>query len=382
MLKTNQHNNSNTWTVSSSREYCYKVIETSCVFNPDNKLLLTDNTDSQRRFVILDKKLHKSHYPMIKDYFDTHNISSTVIAISAQEKNKTFKTLRKIYKELDKFGLRRRSEPVIIIGGGVVLDVASFAVDSYRRGVPYIRIPTTLMAYIDVALGVKTGINHNGYKNRVGSFSAPIANILDRSFFRSLSRRHVVNGVAEIIKMAVIKDIHLFELLEQEAMQCIDDKFLTTGDEILKRAVHSMLEELAPNLFEDKLERLVDFGHTFSGNLEMHNISKLLHGEAVAIDMCLTCMLSHVKGILNQEDTYRIIDLIFKLNLPITNKKMQPAIMWNSLHDRTLHRDGLQRMPLPSEIGKATFANDITYAELCKAIQLLNEYNRELKNVK
>merc|ERR1719424_2411490 len=120
------------------------------------------------------------------------------------------------------------------------MDIVGFAASIYRRRTPYIRVPTTLMGYVDASVGAKSGVNFLGKKNKLGAYLPPALALLDRSFLASLDARQLSNGAAEIMKMAMVKDVELFTLLQ----------------------------ELAPNLWEDSLERLVDFGHVFSMELE------------------------------------------------------------------------------------------------------------------
>src|SRR5574337_2166952 len=127
-----------------------------------------------------------------------------------------------ILHELDAFPIHRRDEPIIAIGGGVLTDVVGFVASSYRRGVPHIKVPTTLMGYVDASVGVKSGINFNHHKNRLGSFEAPLQVLLDRAFLATLPHRHILNGVCEIIKLALINDVALFVQLEQHGADCID----------------------------------------------------------------------------------------------------------------------------------------------------------------
>ena len=126
------------------------------------------------------------------------------------EENKTVEHYLSILRELDSFPIHRRDEPIIAIGGGVLTDVVGFVASSYRRGVPHIKVPTTLMGYVDASIGIKTGINFNGNKNRLGSFDPPEKVFLDKSFLKTLPKRHILNGVCEIIKLAIIKDAEFF----------------------------------------------------------------------------------------------------------------------------------------------------------------------------
>ena len=137
------------------------------------------------------------------------------------EEHKNSEIYQDIARALDAFPIHRRDEPVIAIGGGVLTDVVAFVAASYRRGVPHIKVPTTLMGYVDAALGIKAGINFNGNKNRLGAFEPPLAVLLDRSFLPTLPRRHLVNGVCEIIKLAIIRAAGLFQRLGRDAARAV-----------------------------------------------------------------------------------------------------------------------------------------------------------------
>jgi 3-dehydroquinate synthetase len=199
----------------------------------------------------------------------------------------------------------RRREPFLAVGGGVVLDIAGMAACLYRRGVPFVRVPTTLLAIVDASVGVKNGVDYccsvtdETYKNRVGSFYAPSACLLDTSFIETQDARNVSNGFGEIIKLALVRSPDLFELLETHGSSLVESKFAPSSSvpdgvaqRIIDLSIQIMLEELGPNLWEQTLERCVDYGHTFSKLLEMVPGVDIMHGEAVNIDGFLCCLLS------------------------------------------------------------------------------------------
>jgi 3-dehydroquinate synthase len=162
--------------------------------------------------------------------------------------------------------------------------------------------------------------------------------------------------------------------LEEQGEDAINYKFQKdNSDIILSLAIEKMIEELEPNLFEDNLERSVDFGHTFSPALEMYDITNLLHGEAVAIDVAFSSVLAYNRGLLSSNEKNRIINLMKKLGLPYTNQYITASLFWDSVLERKQHRDGFQRIPLPASIGQCVFINDITYEELSQACQLMKE---------
>lgn len=361
------------WNVNYKKMINYNIYSTKDVFQYSNETILLDGkVNSSNRFVVVDDFIYNLYHNQIKKYFSRHGVNCKIVPFKSDEKNKSLENYVNLFKELDDFPIDRRSEPIIAIGGGVVTDVVGFVAGCYRRGVPHIKIPTTLMGYIDASIGIKTGINFDSNKNRMGSFEPPKSVILDRGFLQTLPERHILNGVGEILKIAVIKDYDLFETLEEEGLDCIETKFQTeNGAKILNISITDMIEELEPNLYEDNLERCVDFGHTFSLALEMADIDNLLHGEAVSIDIAFSTILSRVHSLISESEAHRVLNLIKKLNLPYYHRSINPDLFWESLIERTYHRDGLQRVPLPYSIGKYTFVNDLTYDEIVKACEIL-----------
>ncbi len=369
-------NGTHTWRVSYQRTVEYEVANCPNLFHPQNEALLSvGKRENTRRFVVVDSNIEKYYSTEIRDYFKYHKIEAKIITFHGGEENKSLNHYLWILRELDSFPINRRDEPIIAIGGGVLTDVAGFVASSYRRGVPHIKIPTTLMGYIDASVGIKTGINFNGHKNRLGSFEPPKKVFLDRTFLKTLPKRHVLNGVCEILKLAVIKDFALFEFLELHGTECVDSKFQDDfGALILDHSVAGMIEELQPNLFEENLARKVDFGHTFSYGLETLHETQLLHGEAVLIDMAISAILAAERNLLSKKELRRIFDLITKLGIILHHDLVTPELLWETLEERTYHRNGLQRVPLPDGIGNCIFVNDVNFEEIQSACKILKNW--------
>lgn len=363
------------WHISYQRTIEYEVVSCPNLFHPQNGALLSvGKKENTRRFVVVDSNIEKYYSTEISDYFKYHKVDAKILTFPGGEENKSMENYLWILRALDSFPINRRDEPIIAIGGGVLTDVVGFVASTYRRGVPHIKIPTTLMGYIDASVGIKTGINFNN-KNRLGSFEPPQKVFLDRTFLKTLPKRHVLNGVCEIIKLAVIKDIKLFELLESHGIECVDSKFQDeTGALILDRSVEGMLEELQLNLFEEDLARKVDFGHTFSYGLEAFHDTQLLHGEAVLIDIVISAILARARNLLSKKELNRIFDLITKLGIVLNDDLVNPDLLWKTLEERTYHRNGLQRVPLPDGLGKCIFVNDIKFEEIQSAYKILENW--------
>lgn len=361
------------WRVNYQRPIQYEIVNSPNVFDLRNAdLLYPGVSGSARRFVVVDANVQKYFSADLHRYFLHHGVDAKIVSFPGGEENKTIEFYKYLVRELDAFPIHRRDEPIIAIGGGVLTDVVGFVASSYRRSVPHIKVPTTLMGYVDASIGIKTGINFNGHKNRLGSFEPPKRVLLDKSFLKTLPRRHLLNGVAEIIKLAVIKDARLFALLESQGAESVEAHFQNEmGGVILDRAITGMLEELEPNLFEDDLARKVDFGHTFSYGLETRHEAHLLHGEAVLLDIVFSSLLARTRGLLASADVDRLFRLISALGIVLDISLLNPPELWQSLEERTYHRNGLQRVPMPRGIGDCVFLNDITLGEIQTAHRAL-----------
>jgi 3-dehydroquinate synthetase len=375
------------WSVRASQTVTYDVRMVDGLLAPENRTLIdagtTNRTDRPRRFIVIDSTVFKLYQLALRRYLDHHNCHYSLCVLPVSEKTKTMDAVFTVVRELDSFGIFRRREPIIAVGGGVLLDIVGLASSLYRRNTPYVRVPTTLIGLVDAGVGVKTGVNFEHHKNRLGTYFAPSVALLDREFLTTLDDRHISNGLAEILKIGLIKDHRLFQILDEHAELLLPEHLAgktPIGDvvarDVFSRAIGGMLRELQPNLWENKLERVVDYGHSFSPTLEMHSLPALLHGEAVSIDMALTTVLAEGRGLVSRQERERILNLMQRLCLPIWHKLCETDLLSEALHDTVRHRDGMQRLPLPVGIGEACFVNDLTVEELSRAAETLFELAR------
>jgi 3-dehydroquinate synthetase/predicted NBD/HSP70 family sugar kinase len=364
------------WTVRAQKPVAYPVQVVPDLLDPRNGALAqaarNGSTNGGRRVVVIDARVDELWGERIRAYFAAHEVPIEATPMSCPEEAKTMERVFELVQAMDRAAIARRSEPLIVFGGGILMDVVGLATSIYRRGVPYVRVPTTLIGQIDAGVGVKTAVNFAGAKSRLGTYHAPSVALLDPAFLRTLDRREISNGLAEIVKIALVKDARLFYEVERNAELLLDTAFACApGHSVAAGAIEAMLGELAPNLWEAELERLADFGHTFSPAFEMAEQPPLLHGEAVAIDMALSCMLSVGRGWLSDEELGRILNLLRRCELPVHCETCRPEVVWAALTETALHRDGLQRLPLLTGIGEAVFVNDVSAAELDVAVQAL-----------
>lgn len=372
------------WNVNSALPVSYQVKIVDGLFELNNRALLeagiTDQHESIRRLIVIDDKVNQLYGEQIRQYLEHHGVIHHVISLSVSEMAKTIDSVLRVVKGIDEFEVSRRHEPIIAIGGGVLLDIVGLAASLYRRSTPWVRVPTTLIGLVDAGVGAKTGVNFGNHKNRIGSYFPARATLLDRSFLKTMNTRHISNGLAEILKIALVKNRRLFELLEQHGATLIEERLQGKTEvsdratiEIIECAITGMIEELEANLWEHKLERLVDFGHSFGPEIEMAALPELLHGEAVNIDMALTTVISVQRGLITPQEQKRIFALMHQLHLPLYHPLCETRLLVKALAETVRHRNGLQRLPLGIGIGMACFVNDLQESELVHASESLRQ---------
>lgn len=285
-IKNNGSNMNKTKTVVTSKgwrnvftlpmSYDVSIVPHGTLLDPSNPQLLQStgapSEEYKRRFAVIDADVDRLCGKAIRNYFSVKGIELISCIINGGEDEKRPNAVDKILDELCAYKLRRR-KPFLAIGGGVILDIAGMAACLYRRGVPFVRVPTTLLAIVDASVGVKNGVDYccgvtkDTYKNRVGSFYAPSSCLLDNSFIASQDERNIANGFGEIMKLALVRSEDLFELLEAHGAALIKSRFAHTAtvpdgvnDRIIELSIQIMLEELGPNLWETKLDCCVDYG--------------------------------------------------------------------------------------------------------------------------
>ncbi|MEU1075459.1 sedoheptulose 7-phosphate cyclase [Streptomyces sp. NPDC005878] len=371
------------WTVSTAKPVRYEVGFTPDILDPRNPALAGAGVPGggpapRRRLLVVETTVDELYGDRLRAYAAARGLDFDIHVLTAHEQLKTMDAVFSVAGAMDRFGIARRSEPVVALGGGVLMDVVGLACSLYRRSTPYVRVPTTLIGLVDAGVGAKTGVNFGPHKNRLGTYHPAALTLLDPRFLATLDRRHLSNGMAEILKIALIKDRELFALLEAHGGRLVGERFQGGGRRgdlavraVLGRAVHGMLEELQGNLWESELERVVDYGHSFSPTLEMRALPELLHGEAVCVDMALTTLIAEERGLVAPVESRRILDAMRGLGLPVWHRLCEPGLLGEALADTVRHRDGSQRLPLPAGIGAAVFVDDVTPGELADAARRL-----------
>lgn len=259
----------------------------------------------------------------VKDSLQKSGFQPVVIEVPDGEEHKTIDTFNHICRSLAGNGIDRKSL-LIALGGGVVGDMAGFAAATYMRGVPYIQVPTSLLAMVDSSVGGKTGINIQEGKNLIGAFNQPLAVVIDPTVLKTLSADEIAAGMAEVVKYGVISDKELFIFLEKNI-----DKILNLDGEalsyIIKRSCQIKADVVRSDEFEENLRAILNFGHTTGHAIEtLTGYKRYKHGEAVSIGMVYASLLSSDLGHSSFSDYHRIRALLEKTGLPVEFEGISP----------------------------------------------------------
>ena len=291
-------------------------------------------------------------------------------AIGAGEASKSLEQAVALWHWLADSRLGRR-DVVLCFGGGVICDLGGWVASAYMRGIPYVNLPTTLLAMVDGALGGKVAVNHRVAKNLLGAFEQPSGVVCHLPHLRSLERRQLAAGLAECIKKGVIAAPAYFDFIETGA-----DALLAGDEPALEQlvraaaAIKTALIERDP--YELDLRRPLNFGHTIGHPLEtVTGYAPLLHGEAVAFGMAVEARIAESRGWLDAQTLERLIALLDRCGLP-TDASLLPPVTADELIRATdkvrLIRAGSLRWVLPLALGETIIADDVSEAELREAL--------------
>lgn len=242
------------------------------------------------------------------------------IVLPPGESTKTLGMAEKILVDMLEYGLTRNSL-VIALGGGVVGDIAGFCASIYMRGIPYIQVPTTLLAQVDSSVGGKTGVNMPGGKNTVGSFYQPLSVVIDTGVLKTLPKRELINGIGEVIKYGIIYDDDFLTYIDENF-----DDILGLEEKVIKKVIKRCCDIKASIVAKDEKEqgirKILNFGHTIGHALEtLGNYEKYTHGEAVLIGMYYEALMAKKIGLIDDFYFQKITKVIKKTDVSLNMKK-------------------------------------------------------------
>jgi 3-dehydroquinate synthase len=281
----------------------------------------------------------------------------TQLEVSAGERYKTLDTAAGLYDKLTD-AYAERTTPLLALGGGVIGDLAGFVAATYMRGMPLIQVPTTLLAMVDSSLGGKTAVDKGNLKNMVGVFYQPVLVVADIDTLKTLPKEEFVNGLAEVIKAAAIRNRNFFSFLEINI-----DKVLGLQPEVLEdmiaEAARIKAEIVAKDEREEDLRAVMNFGHTVGHAVEAVSGLRLKHGQAVAIGMMAAAKISARMGLLDSSEVVRLEKLLVAAGLPVKMPEVdREAIIEAMRHDKKVRGDKI-RFVLLKSIGNAFISDGV-----------------------
>ncbi len=287
----------------------FNLLESSIYIGDDSLIELQNQLASFKRlFVLVDVNTLKKCLPVIEKILP-EQMELQTLAISPGEINKNINTATLLWKQLLKLNATR-DDLLINLGGGVVSDIGAFVAATFKRGIPFINIPTTLLGMTDGAIGGKAGIDFEGAKNMIGVFAHPKSVFIYPPFLQTLESRQVRNGFAEIIKHALIFQSNLWQELQSFSFNEIPN------EKLIADAVKNKIDIVRTDPIEKGIRKTLNFGHTIGHAIEswslLNDRNPLLHGEAIAAGMICEAWLSNQKTGLSQKELQSICDLILK----------------------------------------------------------------------
>ncbi len=322
---------------------------------------------SGRCTVVTNETVGRHHAEPLLDSLSMAGLDPTRIDIPDGEQFKTLDTVATVYDRLIEAKLDRRS-PVIALGGGVLGDTAGFAAASFLRGVPFVQIPTTLLAMVDASVGGKTGVDLPQGKNLVGAFKQPEMVVVDPTVLTTLPAAEFRSGMAEVVKHGIIDAPALFSALEVGSRGEVTASWQPSESYALSEMLHDAINVKVRVVKEDPFEHgrraVLNLGHTFGHAFERLANFEMRHGEAIAIGTVCAARLATRLGYCAGDTTERIIALLTRLQLPTQVPDHSPNEIWTSMFTDKKRQGNTLRFILPRAIGDVDIFNDVTEADV------------------
>lgn len=312
-------------------------------------------TSTERIGIVTDRHVARHYLRAVLTQCERAGFRPVPVVLPPGEKNKTLATVGKILDVLAKERFERKSL-LMALGGGVVGDLTGFAAAIYQRGIPFVQVPTTLVAQVDSSVGGKTGVDHRLGKNLIGAFHQPKAVWIDPILLRTLPKREWIAGLAEVIKYGIIADKAFFAYLERAmpSLLKLDSQAIM---QIVKRSCEIKAQVVAEDEQESDRRRILNYGHTIGHALEaLGGYRSLIHGEAVGIGLVLEADLARHQGYCDSETVDRIRSLVLAAGLSDRLTSRSPGKVWTAMqHDKKVSQGKVVGV-WPESIGQVRIA--------------------------
>lgn len=279
------------------------------------------------------------------------------------ELQKNEKVLFQAWKICGEKGLKR-DDAIVAVGGGATTDLGGFVAATWLRGIKWYAFPTSIAGAVDAAIGGKTGINSKSGKNLIGSFNSPNRVVIDLNFFRTLPKRDLNAGLAEVVKAGFIADKKILNLIVDPTKNL---------EELIFRAVKVKAKVVSKDFKEGRLREILNYGHTLAHAIEKNEKYKLRHGEAVSIGLIFAAELSNIRGVLSEEIVKLHRNYLESLGLPISYKANALKTLLATMKSDKKSRGNQLRFIGLERIGKPVWFEDVSEAEIKKAYARISQ---------
>jgi len=331
---------------------------------------LGTSSTQQSALVVTDRNV-RSHATVVRDSLVAAGFRVELAELEPGEKTKSLPVISGLYERMVEMNADRRTV-VVAVGGGVIGDASGFLAATYNRGVPFVQVPTTLLADVDSSVGGKVGVNLAAAKNLIGSFYQPLGVFIDTAVLSTLPDRDYRSGLAEVVKYGVILDADFFEFLEQNV-----DGINAREPSVLRRIIARSCELKAHVVKEDEYERtglraVLNYGHTYAHAFEaLAGYGELMHGEAVAIGMLYASRLAEKRGLIDAKVTARQRTLLEQIQ--VVTALPDPAAFSTDEILSKMRLDkktvgGQLRFILPTKMGHVTTFSDVPEADVTAVV--------------
>ncbi len=328
--------------------------------NLDNELKKFINSAkfSKKALLVTDSNIEKIFSEQIIKILIGAGLDVKIFTIPAGETSKSLTEAEKIFTAAIKFGLDRKSA-IFALGGGVVGDLTGFVAATYLRGVPFVQIPTSLLAQVDSSVGGKVAVNHILGKNLIGAFYQPKAVFIDLDMLKTLSKREIASGLGEIVKYGVISDAELFAYIENNTGKILSLE-PSTIEHLIARSCEIKADVVSKDEKEGGLRRILNFGHTMAHAIEeATGYNRYTHGEAVAIGMIGAAHISQKLNRIDELTVVRLKKLIDELGMVSHAENCDVEHMFKSIFRDKKTINGKINWVLMDSIGKVSVVSDV-----------------------
>jgi 3-dehydroquinate synthase len=347
------------------------MLPETIVIRPDPRIVIEDFLRGKHYSqvgVLMDEHTKSACYPLVQPALPTHKL----ITVPSGEQNKSLETCSLVWQYLTDFAFDRHSL-LIILGGGVLGDLGGFCAATFKRGIDFLLMPTTLLAQVDASIGGKLGIDFQNLKNHIGLFQQPVSTLISTTFLKTLPPGELRSGFAEVVKHCLISDRTMWEKVRSKSLA--DQSW----EELIRHSVEFKYSVIARDPKENGLRKILNYGHTVGHAVEGEFLASggpIYHGEAVAIGMMVEANIAFQKGLLTRDERDQIISYLSAVFGPFRPMGANRALLERMAQDKKNQGKRIL-MALPEGIGKAVWDVEVNEVQIAESLDFFRSANAD-----